>query len=888
MFDRPDSSREDELDAELNDHIERLAADYKARGMTSEEATRRARIEFGGISVVKEECRDVERWRAMEALVQDVKIACRGIRTNPGFAAMVIGTLALGIGANTTMFSIVRSVFFKPLAYPNAQQLVTLWESDPARGVTERKVTGSNFVEWEAESSAVEAMGVLPNWTGSSTIFNIVDKDTVERVPGVYASSGLFKALGVPPMLGRSLGPDDDRQSDQRHVVLSHSYWRERFRGNPAILGSAIEVDTFRGGKFTVIGVMPDGFEFPRGARLWLSLGDWGGGPLPARGVDDHGSPWYVVFARLKPNVTVERASAELSAIAKRASDGRPEVSRVTQVRVVPLQELLAGEHSLSLWILFGAVGCVLLIGCANVANLMLSRGIGRRKELLTRMAIGATRSRLAFQLIIESMVLCAFGAMAGLALAVPAQNLVARLISSYVPLAETASVDFAVLGFAALLALTTGLFCGLAPLAEWSNIDWRSRGQTEGTASKRTRQALVVSEVAVAVVLVAAAGLLVRTLANLQAVDVGFQTENLLSVSTDVTVGPLRQRGNAARLVRDVLPRIAGLPGVRSAAASTGTPLEEATATQAITRQDRPPVTAAESPQVIQTAVTPDYFRTMGVPLRMGRHFTEGDSAEGKLVAIVNETAARRYWPGEDPIGKRFAIGSLERFGRFRAPSATGPIEWREIVGVVADIRSSGFAAEIQPEIYYCYAQYPLYAPTFIVRTETDPKSLATLVRREISSVSKQAVVTNVRTIAEVARGSLREQRIRAMLLMGFSGLALILSLLGIYGVLSYTVGQRTQEIGIRMALGADHAEVSRMVVGQALRMTVTGIILGLAGAFAVTRWMTSLLFGVQPLDPLTFVVSCALLLGVSVLASYAPVRRAIRVDPALALRSE
>jgi putative ABC transport system permease protein len=884
-------NRGEQLDVELQDHIERLTEHYISTGVDPLEAARRARLEFGGAAVIKEECLDVHRWALVEGLGQDLKLAVRGIRKSPAFALMVIGTMALGLGVNTAMFSIIHSVFLRPLPYPNADRLVTVWEADPEQGVSKRPATGSSFVSWRSHGGDLfEQTGVIPMWTGASTIFNVVSADGVDRVPGVYMSSGMFRVLGVAPLRGRTFEGEDDQRSGRKNVVISHSYWQEHLGGSESVLGSTIDVDTFRGGKFTVVGVMPSGFEFPRGAKLWLSLGDWGGGPLPDSGTVEKGAPWYTVFARLKPGVTLDRVAAEAGAIARRVSSEHPEAARVTQVEVIPVRDLLVGEQGLSLWMLFGAVGCVLLIASANVANLLLSRGVGRRKELLTRMALGASRMRIASQLVVESLVLCALGGLAGVALAVQVQALLVRLTAAYLPTAPppNSKLDQMVFAFAAILTLVTGVACGLAPLVEWRSLDWRSRGETEGSASKRFRHALVVSEVAVAVVLVAMAGLLMRTLGNLRSVDVGFPTPQLLTVSMDVTTGPLRGRGNAARFIEELLPRVSALPGVQLAGASTGALLEEADAAQAITRRDRVPVTATESPRVIQSAVTPDYFRVLGTRIQRGRGITEADTAESVLVAVINETAARRYWAGEDPVGKQFAIGSRERFGRFRAPAAPNEVEWREIVGVVSDVRSAGPAAQVQPEIYFGFKQFPLYSPTLTVRTQSQPKDLEAAIRREIAAVSNRAVVTKVRTVAEVAEETLREERLRATLVSVFSLFAVILGMLGIYGVLAYTVGQRTQEIGIRMALGADYTSVSRMIVGQALRMTATGLILGLAIAAGTGRWIASLLFGVRPFDVLTFAGTGALLVAVTVIASYGPARKATRVDPMLALRSE
>jgi putative ABC transport system permease protein len=821
-------------------------------------------------------------------MVMDLKIALRRIACAPTFAALVIATMAIGIGANATMFAVFHAVFLRPLPFPEPERLVTVWESDPERGVARQRVTGSNLVDWEAQSGLLEAMGTLPNWSGSVSAFNVIGAESVERVPGLYASSGFFRVLGVQPRLGRTFGPEEDRQSGRRTVVISHAYWRERFGGDPAVLGKTIEVDTFRGGAFTVIGVMPQGFDFPGGVKIWLSLADWGGGPLPPLDTAQRCCPWHAVFARLKPGVTPQRAAAELTAIARRISARHPTAPRVTDVRVVPLRDSLVGTHRLSLGALFGAVACVLLIGCANVANLLLSRGVGRRNELLTRMALGATRPRLARQLVIESLLLCGLGAIAGILTAAWAQGALARTFTGQITLVETTRMDAGVLGFAALLTVICGVVCGLAPLVGSGLGDFRSRGQTEGTTSTRLRTALVVCEVALAVTLVVSAGLLIRTLSKLQAVDVGFQMERILTVSMDLTTGPLRGRGHSVQFLEEAVARVSAMPGVQRAGVATGMPLEAGTAGQAITPENRQPTLAAASPQVVQSAVSPGYFATMSVPIVKGRGCTDADSADATLVSLLNETAARRYWPGEDPIGKRFTIGSLERFGYFRPPSSPGAIEWRTIVGVVADMRSAGFGADIQPEVYHCYKQFPIYEPQLFVRAAADPMALAPAIRQALASIDHRAVVVRLRTMEHVAGQSLASQRLRALLLGSFAALALALGMLGIYGVLSYTVNQRRREIGIRMALGADRTQVSRMIVWQALRLTATGIVLGLFGAFISARWIASLLFGVQTLDPLTFTVTCLLMLGSAILASTVPASRATRVDPAVALRSE
>jgi predicted permease len=709
----------------------------------------------------------------------------------------------------------------------------------------------------------------------------------MERVQGIYASSGFFKVMGVAPMLGRTFGVDEDTSGGRRTVVLSHAYWLSRFAGDRAIVGRTLDIDTFRGGAFTIIGVMPPGFAFPRDARIWLSLGDWGGGPLPAPDAPGRCCPWYTVLARLKPAVTITAARVELTEIARRVSARHPEGAPVGAVQVESLRQTLVGDHTLPLFGLFGAVGCILLIGCANVANLLLSRAVGRHREVLTRVALGATRWGIARQLLGESLLLAVPGAVLGVALSVWGQALIAAAMRARVALIEGARLDWTVLAFAFVLTLATTALCGLAPLVDWRHVGWNTRGETESRASRRIRQALVIGEVALAVGLVATAGLLLRTVGKLRGVDVGFETAQTLVVSTDLTIGRLRERGSAARFIEAATSRLATLPGVRVVGAATGVPFEGGPAAQPITRQDRPARDAASSPQVVQTAVTPAYFRAMNIRLLAGRFFTEDDRADGALVAIVNDTAARRYWPGEDPVGKRFAVGSRERFGSFRAVQP-GQIEWREIVGVVSDVRSAGFAAELQPEVYYGYKQFPLYDPSLIVRATGEPAALVAAICREIEAVNPNVVIREARSLEAIADESIEDPRLRATIAVLFSTLALMLGMLGVYGVTSHMVAQQTREIGVRIALGAEPVAIACMVVARALRPVIAGVALGLGVAWASGRLVASLLFGVTPTDSLTLVVTCALLIGAGLLASALPTRLALRIQPIAALRDD
>jgi putative ABC transport system permease protein len=815
----------------------------------------------------------------------NLRLALRGIARNPGFAALIVATMALGIGANTTMFSVIRAVFMRPLPLPEPERLVTLWESEPERGIAYRRVTPANYVDWIAQSKSFTAVGTLPNWEGTSWPFNILGPEGTDRILGIYASSGFFRVLGVAPALGRDFGIEDDRVPGERHVVISHSLWVQRFQGDPRVLGRTLYIDTWRGGKFTIIGVMPQNFEFPAGAKIWISLADWGAGPMPGQDVAERCCSWYTTFGRLKAGVTAEQAEAELTIIARRISQRYPDTAKVTAVKVVPMRAHMVEEHRLALFALLGAVACVLLIACANVANLLLSRGVSRGREMLTRMALGATVWQIARQLVAESSLLCGCGAASGLLLAVWAQDVLIQAFANRIPLIETTRLDWTVLGFTVLITVLSAAACGLMPLVHWRATRWETRGQTESRGSRRLRNGLVVGEVALSAVLVTGAGLLIRTVDRLRDVDFGVRREHILAVSMDINVEGLR--GNPPRFLDELLPRLRALPGVTTVGAATALPIENARLAP-ITREDQPRRPAAQSPQVSQTAVTPDYFKIMGIPLKRGRLFNEADTSGSKLVAVISETAKRRYWPNDHPLGKRFALGSLERFGSFRPLRGPEVVEWREIVGVVGDVRAAGFNSGALPQIYYSYRQFPVYDPTILLQTARDPMLLAFAARNEIKAINNRAVVTEIRSMDQVVSDVIAEPRLRASIVTIFASLAVLLGMLGVYAQTSYTVTQRTQEIGIRMALGAREIEVARMIVGHALWLAACGAALGLIASLLAAKVLVGLIFGIGPFDPLTLMAACLLIVGSAVVASYLPVRRAMRIDPASALRNE
>jgi putative ABC transport system permease protein len=820
----------------------------------------------------------------------DLRYGWRAVLRSPGFSLLVILTFAVGIAATTTMFSAVWALFLRPLPFPEPDRLVTVWQTSPRSGDARERVIPADFADWQARSRSFESLGVLPNWTGAPWTFNVVAGQGVERVNGIYASSGFFATLRAAPVLGQPLHADDDRLRGRRSVVISENFWRRRFGGGADVIGKTIEVDTFRGGPFTIVGVMPRTFDLPRGTDLWLSLADWGGGPMPAPGAQERCCHWYTVVGRLKRGVTAAAAAADLTSIARDTAarvGGAPASAGASAVSIVSLRDTLTGDYAATVTGLFIAVGCVLLIGCANVANLLLSRGVSRRREVFTRRALGATSGRLARQLLAETWILGLIGAGVGLLASLWAQAVVKATLAERLPYVADMRTDWVVVGFSVLLAMTVSTVCGLVPLVASSGAGWNVRGQTESPGTRRLRHGLVIAEVAIAIVVVGLAGLFARTVSNLRAVDVGFETGQTVVVKTDLTTTPLRERGAAAGFTIEALERLGALPGVSAVGATTGVPFEGGAAATAITRQGDTVRSESESPRVVQSAVTTGYFQAMSIALLRGRTFTPEDRADGPLVAVINQTAARRYWPGEDPIGKRFAIGSRERFGSFRAVRP-GEIEWREIVGVVADIRSAGFASDVQPEVFYSTAQFPLYDPSFAIRTTGEPALPVETIRATLSSINPRAVIVRVRTMEEIAQRSIADPRLRAAAATLFSAVALLLGMLGIYSLMAYTVTQQHREIGIRLALGARRDQVARMIVGKAIRLAAAGAGLGVAGAYAAARGMSTLFFGVGPGDPIVLASACGLLIAAAAVAAAGPARRALDVDPAVALRSE
>ncbi len=798
----------------------------------------------------------------MTALWQDVRYGFRTLLQAPGFTAVAVLTLALGIGANSAIFSVVHAVLLEPLPYEQPERIVMVWERLLKRGVNS-SATAPNFADWRERN---EVFVNLAGWRGQS--FTLTGVDQPERIPGVLASAALFPLLGTEAKLGRTFLPEEEQPGRHRVVVLGHGLWQRRFGANPGIVGTAV---TLNAEPYTVVGVMPEGFQFPAGVDLWTPLA------LDARQLSFTGSHVIQVAGRLQPGMTLEQAQAGMNALARRIEPKRPNSNSGWGVVLVPLQEQMVSGVRQGLWILLGAVGFVLLIACANVANLLLTRAAARGREVAIRAALGAGRWRLVRQLLTESVLLALLGGSLGLLLSLWGMETLVRFAPAGLPRIGEVRMNGWVLGFTALAALLTGALFGLAPALRASRAELT--GSLRGTLAARSRVPvsgfLVVSETALALMLLIGAGLLIRSFARLQVVRPGFDPRGVLTAQIDLYGDVPRQ----AAFWHDVLERVAGLPGIRAAGVVSGLPLAGPHRNMVVTIEGRPPVELSQMPFAFYKVASPDYFRALGVPLLRGRPFTERDLPGAPRVMLINDTMARRYWSGEDPVGKRLRLDN-------------GEPGWVEVVGILGDVRQLGLESEPGAEMYIPFRQVPASffpAMTLVLRAAgVPPESLMAAVTGEAQKLDPNAPVYNLRTMDEILARSMASRRFSLGLLGLFAGIAMGLAAVGIYGVMAYSVSRRTHEIGIRMALGAQGGDVLRLVVVESLGLTLGGIALGMAGAWALTRLLAGGLYGVSPTDPATFLVVALLLAAVALLASYLPARRASRVDPLTALRYE
>jgi len=805
----------------------------------------------------------------MNTVWQDIRYGLRMLFKNPGFTFVAALTLAIGIGANTAIFSVVNAVVLRPLPFPKAERLVWFDGVNPAKGIKESALSMPDYLDWRSQSDAFQSMTAFVQ--GSAILSD--ENSEPERVPRGVVTASFFPTVGVNPAQGRALLPEDELTGSDPVAVLSHGLWQRRFGANPNVVGSKFTVS---GRTFTIVGVMPAGFDYPGRAQLWSAL-------KTDAGDQRRDNRYLHVLARLKPAVTLAAAQTQIDTLSARFAQQYPETNGGQSAKLTGLQEWTTRGVRTSLLLLFGAVGFVLLIACANVANLLLARGAARRKEIALRTALGAGRPRIIRQLLTESLLLALLGGAAGLILSLFLTDLLIAISPADVPRLNEIKLDARVLGFTVGVVSLVGLLFGLAPALQASKTDLNEvlkdggRSSTEGRGRNRLRALLVVSEMALSLLLLVGAGLLIKSFVLLRDVHPGFDAKNVLTMRISLPGARYPEPKQIEQFYRELTERVKALPGVEAAGATVSLPLggSNFSVGRSFIREGRP-LTPAESQNADYFVATPDYFKTMRIPVKSGRGITEQDRTDAPPVVVVNESLARRFFPGEDPLGKRLTVWRDEKFAR-------------EIVGVVGDVKSDRLDAETDPQIYVPHAQDAGWGGlSLAVRTTVEPETLTAAVRGVVLSIDKNQPVHDIKTMDDVVAASVANNRLVVLLFGLFALFALLLATVGIYGVMSYMVAQRTHEIGIRMALGAQQADVLRLILKQGLALTLAGVGLGLAGALALSRLLESLLFGVSATDPVTFGGLSLLLTAVALAACYIPTRRAMKVDPMVALRNE
>ena len=814
----------------------------------------------------------------MNLFIQNVRYGWRMLRKNPGFTLIALLTLALGIGANTALFSVIDAVLLKPLPFRDPGRLVAARSVDPKDSSMGGEISYPNFLDWRSQSHSFEAMSV---WNATDVTYT--DGSEPESVHGAVVSGNLFSLLGVSPLLGRTFTPEEDKLgAEQLPVMLSFEFWQSHLGGDRNIVGRALTLD---GQKCTVVGVMPPRFQFPvqsQRVELWTTIArDLQGSPAIA---SQRGVAYLMVIARLKPGVEMGQAQSDLALIQERLNREHPD-DRPKAVAMTLESESITGAIRPALLILLGAVGFVLLIACANVANLLLARATARQKELIVRSALGASRWKIVQQLLTESLMLALIGGVFGILVARWAVSGLLRMAPEGLPRIADIGLDFRVLAFTFVVSLITGILFGLAPAFQVFRSDLlhplgdSGRGTSAGPSGGRVRAVLVVSQLTIAFILLTGAGLLLRSFDRLRHVDPGFRSDHLLTFMLEVP-SERHPRLQRAMFVRQLVDSTRNLPGVKAASAIFGLPLDENGNMGTTLDIEGRPVPESQRPRVAFRLVESSYFQTMGIRLLQGRSFTLQDEQGTRPLAIVNETLARKLFPGENPIGKH--IKASISFGM------NGEV-MREIVGVVGDVKASSIGGSAPLEVYAPQTASDFVGEmTIVVRTATDPTSLVPSLRTLVTSMDKETPLRDVKTMDEYVSASIATPRFEALLLGVFAGLAFVLTAIGLYGVISYSVAQRMREMGIRMALGAQRGTILGMVVRQGALLAAIGAVAGLAASFFATQLVKSQLYGIGATDPLTFSAVPVLLLGVALLASYIPARRATRVDPIVVLREE
>ena len=806
----------------------------------------------------------------MDSLLADARYGIRNLLKRPGFSAIAIITLALGIGANSAIFSAINALLLKPLPIPNQDRVVAIWDKNPSRGVDHNEVAFANYLDWRAQSHSFDQLA-LERWWST----NLTGGDMPERIQGFLVSSNFFDVVGVKPVQGRNFLPNENEPGKDGVAIIAYSLWQRRFGSDPAIVNKTI---TTNGIARTVIGVLPEGFNYPKGAEIYSPIA------MTPELIKSRNNHSYYVIGRLKDSVTLQSAQADIDTITARLATQYPDTNVGLGATVYPIVADTTRIYSTAMWIMMAAVGFVLLIACANVANLTLARAGARQKEMALRAALGASRWRIVRQLLVECMIIALFGGAAGIVVAYWGIDLLRAAnpgdAAKYADGWKNFGLNYQVLAFTFGLSLLSGFIFGLAPAWQASkpnvNDALKEGGRNVSAGSHRLRSVLVVSEIALSLMLLIGAGLFMRSFAALLKSDPGFNPEGVLTANLNLPIAKYKQETERAAFYSDLVQRVKVLPGVQSAAVVNYIPLGGANSSDDFLVEGAPEPKAGQENEGRYRVCSPGYFQTMGISILKGRSFTDQDKAGSLPVVIVNETLARKYWPSGDALGKRI---------RFYGPLERAP--WMEIVGIVQDVKHE-LNSPVTPEYYLPHAQDSWNAMVLVARTTVDPGSMAAPIRQQVLAIDKEQPVFDVKTMQEVRATSISVYSIGSVTMTIFAIVALLLAAVGIYGVMAFAVSQRIQEIGIRMALGARALDVLKLILRNGMFLAVLGTAIGLGGAFALTRFMSSLLFGVSPTDIATFALVTSGLLLVALFACYLPARRATKVDPLVALRYE
>lgn len=873
MFWRRRRRQEQDLERELRSDLELEAAEQQENGLSEEEARYAAKRAFGNAESIKEETREMWGWRFLDQLVQDIRLSMRLLRKNPAFVLFAVLALALGLGANEAIFSVVDSVLLRPLPFRHADRLVEVWEDSSHIGFPMDTPAPANYADWKRRNHVFSDMAAL-----KGDLYALTGVGTPEQIEGSPVTANLFPLLGVSPILGRDFSAQEDQSGGAKVALIGYGLWQRRFGGDRGVVGRQIWLN---GEKYQIVGVMPRGITFPEQSQLWVPLA------LSPQQLAVRDSHYLRVFARLRPRVSLAQAQREMADLAAQLAREYPGTNTNIGAVVIGLRDQLVGDLKLALWAVAGAVACVLIIACANLAGLLLARGAQREREWSVRRALGAGRVRLIREVLVESLILGAAGGIAGGGLAVWATPFLRNLVPDTLTTWSEPRITVPVLGFLILTSILASILFGVLPAVVLSRANLAASLQQGGRAGigsgTRLRRALIVGEVAISVVLLVGAGLLTKTLWNLSHVPLGFQPEGVLTLRTSLPISPGSPYTSffaRSDFYGRVLDRITAMPGVISAGYTTFLPLTNAGGTSAFTIEGAPPLAPGQVNDANHRVISANYLQTLGVRLRAGRFFRDSDGPGQPPVAVVNGAMARQYWPGQNPLGQRFRLDQL------KAP-------WITIVGVVDDLRQMGLDVNSRAEMYFPYTQppgsYGYFTPRDLaVRVKGDPMSYAMAVERAIWEIDRNQPIADVMPMDQLISGKLLSREVAVKLIGTFAGLALLLAALALYGLLAYTVTQRKREIGVRMALGAQRGQVLSGVLGEGLRLVVFGLALGAAGSWAVTRGLKSLLYGVTPTDVWIFCGSALVLLLVGAIASYAPARHASKTDPMTALRYE